>query len=310
MYLFKLVVVVLFQLCVVLLFVHSSLTTDATASITPSSTDHNDENEMKYIYKDQFKDIRRQIEEDIKSYSKNYGVKGFSSDPHHRRTKESINPKLGETLTALVEIHNANGPLTRIDSLFSYDSVRMVGNDTALVDVVGNDDVIRDNGGDDSNNYMKTALSKDGYTAINCDKNMCSLYVQIDQLVRLASLNYIHFVRPAVPNTKIGSVTSEGDIAMLSNQVRSTYNVNGSGLLIGVMSDSYNCLNGASQDIGTNDLPSSSNIVIVSDFKRTECIDAGTDEGRAMMQLIYDVAPGARLAFRTAFRGQVGKYWL
>jgi hypothetical protein len=63
--LFKLVMVVLFQLCVVLLFVHSSLTSDATASITSSSSDHNDNDEMINIYKDQFKDIRRQIDEDI-----------------------------------------------------------------------------------------------------------------------------------------------------------------------------------------------------------------------------------------------------
>jgi hypothetical protein len=47
-----------------------------------------------------------------------------------------------------------------------------------------------------------------------------------------------------------------------------------------------------------------SRIRILVDLSGLECIDDGTEEGRAMMQLIYDVVPGASLAFRTAFRGQ------
>jgi hypothetical protein len=72
------------------------------------------------------------------------------------------------------------------------------------------------------------------------------------------------------------------------------------------MSDSNNCLRGAANDIFSRDLPSrTNNIGIVADLSSSECTSqGGADEGRAMMQLIYDVAPGARLAFRTVYWGE------
>src|SRR5262249_25226969 len=64
--------------------------------------------------------------------------------------------------------------------------------------------------------------------------------------------------------------------------------------------DSYNCKGGASADIGTGDLPATVNVL--SDLSGSACSSA-TDEGRAMMQIVHDVAPGAALAFYTASNG-------
>ena len=64
---------------------------------------------------------------------------------------------------------------------------------------------------------------------------------------------------------------------------------------MGVLSDSYNFLNGAAADVASGDLPSNVNVLVDS---------GNTDEGRAMLQLIHDVAPGAGLAFSTANGGQ------
>ncbi len=75
--------------------------------------------------------------------------------------------------------------------------------------------------------------------------------------------------------------------------------VNGSGIKVGVLSDSFNDLGGAAADETDGALPSASNIQILSDLS-----SGGTDEGRAMMQIIHDIAPGADLAFYTAFNSE------
>ena len=72
-------------------------------------------------------------------------------------------------------------------------------------------------------------------------------------------------------------------------------NVNGSGIKVGVISDSFNDLGGAAADEADGALPTASNIDVIKDLP-----SGGTDEGRAMMQVIHDIAPGASLAFYTA----------
>lgn len=71
----------------------------------------------------------------------------------------------------------------------------------------------------------------------------------------------------------------------------------GSGITVGVLSDSYDCLGQASTDMSNGDLPVQVNIVDDS--------FCGTDEGRAMMQIVHDMAPDASLAFHTAFLGEL-----
>jgi Subtilase family len=219
-----------------------------------------------------------------------------SDEMKQRRINESISPKLGGALTHLVDkFTNTGNVLTRTDDVTSYGSVTMVGNDAVLVDVVGNG--IVDN--------MSTVLSTDGFRTINCYKQLCSMYVPIDKLVDLANLEYVNFLRPVLSKANAGSVTSEGDKALKTDIIRSKYKVNGTGILIGVLSDSFDCLNGAQGDFQSKDLPSLSNIVFIRDLNKTECIAfAAQDEGRSMMQIIHDVAPGAQLAFRSAVRGQ------
>lgn len=76
----------------------------------------------------------------------------------------------------------------------------------------------------------------------------------------------------------------------------------GSGIKIGVLSDSYNRLPGyptAADDVANGDLPPG--VVVLQEGQRPY----DNDEGRAMMQLIHDVAPGAQLGFATAEGGMV-----
>ena len=72
--------------------------------------------------------------------------------------------------------------------------------------------------------------------------------------------------------------------------------VNGAGIKVGVLSDSFNDLRGAAADEADGALPPAADIQVLKDLA-----SGGTDEGRAMMQIIHDIAPGADLAFYTAY---------
>lgn len=104
-----------------------------------------------------------------------------------------------------------------------------------------------------------------------------------------------------IQNEPEGPVTSQGDSALKADEARSNFNIDGSGIKIGVLSDSYNNLNGASEGVANGELPGPGNpanttpVEVLADLR-----SGGTDEGRAMMELIHDVAPGADLAFHTA----------
>ena len=75
--------------------------------------------------------------------------------------------------------------------------------------------------------------------------------------------------------------------------------VNGSGIKVGVLSDSFNDLGGATADEASGALPPAADIQVLEDLS-----SGGTDEGRAMMQIVHDIAPGADLAFYTAFNSE------
>ena len=117
----------------------------------------------------------------------------------------------------------------------------------------------------------------------------------IDAAVALSTLR---FIRPAYAMSRTGAVDSQGDPAMRANIARSTSGLNGAGVLVGTLSDSFDCLGGAAGDVGTGDLPAG--IIVLEE--ESGCI-SGSDEGRAIMQIVHDVAPGATQAFHSAFNG-------
>ena len=127
----------------------------------------------------------------------------------------------------------------------------------------------------------------------------------------MAATSGLKFLRPTMAMARTGSVTSQGDKSLRSDRARSDSGVTGRGVRVGVLSDSYNCLLGpfepgapftrAAQDIASNDLPR--DVLVLKDLSDVQSPDC-SDEGRAMMQLIHDVAPGSPQAFYTAFVSQ------
>ncbi|WP_298258739.1 S8 family serine peptidase [Bradyrhizobium sp.] len=98
-----------------------------------------------------------------------------------------------------------------------------------------------------------------------------------------------------VTNADVGTAAATATQVKEALDESSSLIANGSGIKVGVLSDSFNDLGGAAADEADGALPSASNIQVLSDISQ-----GGSDEGRAMMQIIHDIAPGSSLAFYTA----------
>ena len=93
-----------------------------------------------------------------------------------------------------------------------------------------------------------------------------------------------------------GEAYNEAETSMYADAARTEFNVDGTGVTIGVLSDSVNQYNGGlSASYETGDLNPNNPVDVVADGAA-----GGTDEGRAMLENIHDVAPGASLDFATA----------
>jgi len=115
------------------------------------------------------------------------------------------------------------------------------------------------------------------------------------------------------PVQRVGAVTSQGDVALRADIARSANSVDGTGLTVGVMSDSYDQGTNfpsttAADDIASGDLPPGDPVVPGGAFEGCGTGLFGTpcsDEGRAMMQIVHDLAPGASMLFHTALNNSV-----
>jgi Calx-beta domain/Subtilase family len=111
--------------------------------------------------------------------------------------------------------------------------------------------------------------------------------------------------------TCTGSRTSEGDTQLQASAARNSFGVSGNGVKVGVLSDSFDrdtsAPTHASGDVATGDLPGPGNPCghTVAVQKVDDSV-VGDDEGRAMAQIVHDLAPGATLAFATAFGSETG----
>jgi uncharacterized repeat protein (TIGR01451 family) len=127
----------------------------------------------------------------------------------------------------------------------------------------------------------------------------------IAEIEGLANVPSLQFARPSYALTNAGPVTTQGDRAIRADQARAAVGVTGSGVTVGVISDSFNCLGGAGSAKAAGDLPSDIT-VLESPEQDGICGVKDDDEGRAMMEIIHDVAPGAALSFHTFRGGQAG----
>jgi len=151
-----------------------------------------------------------------------------------------------------------------------------------------------------------------GFQKTGCSTYSCSGYLTIDQFPTLESDDAVNFIRPSLSAlNQAGDFVSEAIKAMGVDLVRmADRNITGVGKRIGVMSDSFDTSSSKvsptatkyDDDVASGDLPAG--VVVLNDLFPSEVPGSKpSDEGRAMCQLIHDIAPGAELYFHTAIGG-------
>ncbi|HEX6665380.1 MAG TPA: S8 family serine peptidase [Solirubrobacterales bacterium] len=113
-----------------------------------------------------------------------------------------------------------------------------------------------------------------------------------------------------------GTTVSEGDEQLRAAEARGEFGVDGAGITVGILSDSFDLDESAETDAGedakTGDLPGAENPCgqpnptdVIEEYDPGPEDPEPTDEGRGMAQIVHDLAPGAELAFASAFNGEL-----
>jgi hypothetical protein len=250
------------------------------------------------------------------TYAQVKGDPAFNGPAADQTTVPKEPTRLSPELKKLSEKYGPNAkiaqstqkPTIPTDALSSYLQIK---GDKILVDVTANGDP----------QATRADLIKLGFQVKASYGRVISGLIPLSSLSRLESAVTIRWAKPAFRPLRVASpvrlptpaadprptpVISQGDTAQLSYLARKKYKVDGTGTKVGILSDSYNNLGGSARGVAHGELPGPGNPFHYKEpVQILEDLDSGgTDEGRAMAEIVHDVAPGSSLAFHTANNGQ------
>jgi len=205
-----------------------------------------------------------------------------SSSFNDWHTSSGFSSKLSPRLNGLLgKMEEMGANRDNIESLSPED----LSNKLVKIDKKGNVQVVINyNELDEGNMERLSALGLET-EIVNEKYQIIQGWLPFDSIEEAGELGFISKIAPpAYGYPRIGSVTTEGDQIMGSDLARETFGVDGSGIKVGVIS---NGIDSVADSQMTGDLPESIDVG-----------DAGSgDEGTAMLEIVYDIAPGAELAF-------------
>ncbi|MCB0586918.1 MAG: hypothetical protein KDD06_16550, partial [Phaeodactylibacter sp.] len=198
-----------------------------------------------------------------------------------------VNNPTGSELTSLGQTYDPNGDPPS-ESIY-----RINNNEEVLIEIV----VLEGKYNDVLNFLAGYGIGPNDFydDRINTvsDELLITVFFPISGLANLAQqTNIINFARPVSPGlNNAGLISSQGDQAQGSPLGRLGWKLSGQGIRVGVISDSYaSNAQARDNDITNGDLPGQENPVVVA---RDYPFGLASDEGRAMLQIVHDVAPEA-----------------
>ena len=200
-----------------------------------------------------------------------------------KKSRTPAQRKMSSQLVHAVKLRRGDPQLRGLPGLKSQ--VKVAADDTTLVDIKA---VVTP--------PLLEKIESLGGTVINsyAEYNAIRARVPLDALETLAAGAEVRNIRQASKPLLRQTNTSEGDVAHKADVARSATGFNGSGVKVGVLSDSVDYL-AAVQVSG--DLPA---VTVVQDAP------GNSGEGTAMLEIVHDLAPGAELYFATAWNGKAG----
>ncbi|MCG8699395.1 MAG: S8 family serine peptidase [Bacteroidales bacterium] len=198
---------------------------------------------------------------------------------------------------ATTRLKSQQAPKSDVAALFSKNNQLQIRGEYVVVEAIASKDV----------KSLIADLKTLGLKEEAVYGGMVSGLIPLKAIQSMEGIASLKQVKPAFkPITNSGITTTYGDYSLRSINTRMDYGVDGKGVTIGVLSDSYDNRFGAESGIASGDLPGANNpfgytddILVLQDADSNN-----SDEGRAMLEILHDVAPGAKLAFHTANGGQ------
>ncbi|AMP36320.1 S8 family peptidase [Ralstonia solanacearum] len=164
-------------------------------------------------------------------------------------------------------------------------------------------------------------LERLGFQTAAVYRNYISGCLPVTRIDEAAAIQQVQRISKVARSTRSGVVQGQGDYAQLSRSLRQAVkglgiDLTGKGITVGIVSDSFNCNSELNQnasyvaqngrqdtmedDVARGELPGKGRIRILKEIR--DCSD-GTDEGRAIAEILHDVAPGADIVFYSGYGG-------
>jgi hypothetical protein len=162
-------------------------------------------------------------------------------------------------------------------------------------------------GRDGATNLSAFLKSQDAEVVATSDKfSAVQAWVPLTRLRTISIDDSVAAINPIYRGytNSVGVGNNQADETQLADKVRQIYGLDGTGVKIGILSDSVNLQNGGiGASVATGDLPADGIQIIEEGDPAVDPNVGLADEGRAMAELIHDIAPGAKLYFATGANG-------